>query len=199
VTAPADTRIHRPEAIAAARSFIARLDGCYTDLRVAGSLRRRLAYVHDVEIVAVPRTAPVTIDLLDEQIVVRDLLDERMADLLDAGTVEKRLDRNGVPRWGPLLKYLVYDGVRIDLVAPCAERLGWILLLRTGPAAFSRQLVVERGRKTKDGRPGLRPEHIVSADGWLTYRRSGERIPTPTEQDACMVLGIPYADPWERA
>lgn len=189
--------LHRPEAITAARAFVDHLDGTYDQLIVAGSLRRRLAYVGDVEIVAVPRTEPVTIDLLAEQVVVRDLLDERMADLLEAGAVEKRLDRNGVPRWGPTLKYATFQGIRVDLFCPEAERMGWILLLRTGPAAFSRQLVVERGKKTKDGRPGLRPAHVRCADGWLTWS-SGERISTPTEAEACRVLGIPYAEPWNR-
>lgn len=189
--------LHRPEAITAARAFVDHLDGTYEQLTVAGSLRRRLAYVGDIEVVAVPRTEPVTIDLLNERVVVRDLLAERMADLLEAGFVEKRLDRRGSPRWGPTLKYLTFQGVRVDLFCPEAERFGWILLLRTGPAQFSRQLVVGRGRKTKDGRPGLRPAHVRCDGGWLTWS-SGEKIPTPTEQDACRVLGIPFVPPQER-
>jgi len=193
----AKPRIHRPDAIAILRAFIDLIEPCCLELRVAGSLRRQLAYVSDGEVVAVSRKEPVTIDLLQEQIVVRDLLDERMAYLLEAGVVAKRLDRRGSPRWGPTLKYLTFEGMNIDLFCPEAERMGWILLLRTGPAAFSRQLVVERGKKTKDGRPGLKPAHIRCADGWLTWS-SGERIPTPTEAEACRVLGIPYAEPWLR-
>ena len=51
---PADTRIGRPEAVAVARAFVAEIEDCCGELRVAGSLRRRLARISDVEIVAVP-------------------------------------------------------------------------------------------------------------------------------------------------
>ena len=72
------------------------------------------------------------------------------------------------------------------------------MLLRTGPAAFSRQLVVERGRKTKDGRPGLLPPLIVPRDGWLTWRVSGERIETRDERTVFDLFKMAYLEPWER-
>jgi DNA polymerase/3'-5' exonuclease PolX len=196
--AATDTRMDRPEAIEIAKAFVAEIEGTYDQLVIGGSLRRRLARIGDVEIVAVPKVEPVTIDLLAEQIVERDRLDARMQVLLDNDVVARRLDVNGSPRWGPTLKYLVYGGARVDLFTPCAERFGWILLLRTGPAAFSRQLVVERGRKTKDGRPGLLPPRLLPRDGWLTSRLSAEKIPTPTEQSVFEPFKIPYIEPWSR-
>jgi DNA polymerase/3'-5' exonuclease PolX len=194
----ADTRMSRPEAIEIAKAFVAEIEDCTAQLVVGGSLRRRLARIGDIEVVAVPKTEPVTIDLLAEQIVERDLLDARMQALLDHDVVSKRLDKNGSPRWGPTLKYLVYRGARVDLFTPCTERFGWILLLRTGPAAFSRQLVVERGHKTKDGRPGLLPPRLLPRDGWLTSRLSAERIETPSERSVFELFGVPYSEPWER-
>ena len=191
-------RMARPEAVRIARAFVDRIDDCCETLVVAGSLRRRLAWVGDVEIVAVPKLEPVTLDLLGEEIQYLDRLDGRLFALLEDGVVEQRLDRHGAPRWGPALKYLTFQDVPIDLFSPSAERAGWILLLRTGPAAFSRQLVVERGRRTKDGRPGLLPSTVLPRDGWLTWRVSGERIPTLTERDAFDALGLPHTDPWER-
>lgn len=108
------------------------------------------------------------------------------------------LDTNGAPRWGPTLKYLTYRGARVDLFTPNVERFGWILLLRTGPAAFSRQLVVPRGRRTKDNRPGLLPPQIVPRDGWLTERVSSYRIETPDERSVFELFGLTYQEPWER-
>jgi hypothetical protein len=194
----APPRIHRPDAIAAARAFIDLLDGTYDQLVVAGSLRRRLAYADTIAIVAVPTFDTIAADLLGDRTQHADRLDSRMHALLEAGTVQQRLDRNGSPRWGPRAKLLEHDGVRIALYSPEAERFGWVLLFQTGPAVFSRQLLVERGRKTQDGRPGLLPSTVRPRDGWLTWRTSGERIPTPTEAEACRVLGIPAASPWER-
>lgn len=192
------TRLDRPEAIAIAKRFVALIDDACSQLVVAGSLRRRLASIGDIEIVAVPKLDSSAVDLLGDTLVAHDRLGARMSELLDLEQVAKRLDRNGTPRWGPTLKFLTFEDVRIDLFSPSAERLGWILLLRTGPAAFSRQLVVPRGRRTKDGRPGLLPPHILPRDGWLTERTSGYRILTPTEHAAFEVLGLPWSSPWER-
>jgi DNA polymerase/3'-5' exonuclease PolX len=199
-----ETRMHRTEAIAIAKAFVAALEGTYDQLIVAGSLRRRLAYIGDVEIVAVPKVEQQSTGLVEGMATDVDRLDARMMALLDNDEIAKRLDANGSPRWGPTLKYLTFQGARVDLFTPCAERFGWILCLRTGPAAFSRQLVVpkrdDKGRpgRTKDRRPGLLPIHIKPVDGWLTYRTSGERIETPTEQSVFDLFNIPYLEPWSR-
>jgi hypothetical protein len=50
-----ETRMHRTEAVEIAKAFVAELEGTYEQLIVAGSLRRRLAYVGDIEVVAVPK------------------------------------------------------------------------------------------------------------------------------------------------
>jgi DNA polymerase/3'-5' exonuclease PolX len=192
------TRLFRPDAIRIARAFVDAIEDCCQQLIVAGSLRRRLAQVSDIEFVAVPKVEHVVGGLFGDQGEDVDRLDARMQSLLDAGEVQKRLDRNGAPRWGPTLKYLTYRGARVDLFTPCAGRHGWILLLRTGPATFSRQLVVERGRRTKDGRPGLLPPLVVPRDGWLTWRVSGERIETPSEAAVFDLFGLDFLEPWER-
>ena len=199
-TAPA---MSRPEAIAIAKAFVDLLEGAYVEVKVAGSLRRRLAVVHDIEVVAVPKVGTVATGLFGEE-QPRDFLAERMASLLADGIVSKRLDARGAPRWGPTLKYLTFRGARVDLFCPEAARFGWILLLRTGPAPFSRQLVVprrdDRGRpgRTRDGRPGLLPVHVKPSDGWLTYRTSGERIETREEESVFDLFGLPYLEPHER-
>lgn len=191
-------RMLRPDAIAKARAFVDAISGTYDRLVVAGSLRRRLAMIGDVEIVAVPKVEIEQDGLFSDHPIAVDRLDSRMRVLLEEGEVEKRLDKNGVPRWGPTLKYLLFQGARVDLFSPNIKRFGWILVLRTGPAAFSRQLVVPRGRSTKDGRPGLLPPLIAPRDGWLTWRVSGERIETSSEEAVFDLFKLAYLPPWER-
>lgn len=193
-----DSRMARPEAIEIAKAFVAEIEPYTDQLIVAGSLRRRLAYVHDIEIVAVPKVIRLTGGLFDDDLGPLDALDAHLTGLLDNDMVSKRLDANGTPRWGLTLKYLTYRGARVDLFCPNVERFGWILVLRTGPAQFSRQLVVEKGKRTKDGRPGLLPPHIKPRDGYLTYRTSGERIETPSEEAVFDLFKLPYREPWER-
>jgi DNA polymerase/3'-5' exonuclease PolX len=197
---PAETaeRMFRTEAVAIAKAFVAEIEDCCDQLIVGGSLRRRLAMIGDVEVVCVPKVETVTGGLFGDESTDIDRLDARMTHLLDNGEVTKRLDKNGVPRWGPTLRYVTFQGARVDLFSPCAERFGWILLLRTGPAAFSRQLVMPRGRQTRDGRPGLLPPLIVPRDGWLTWRVSGERIGTPDEESVFELFKLSYLEPWAR-
>lgn len=203
------TRMHRPEAVEIARAFVAEIEAYTDQLIVAGSLRRKLAWVGDIEVVAVPKVEIEQVETVGlfgsefERLDV-DRLDERMTAMLEAGTVTKRLDAAGAPRWGKKLKYLTYVGAPVDLFAPEAGQFGWHLVLRTGPAAFSRQLVVpktnEHGRrqKTKDNRFGLMPPHLIAEGGWLRYRMSREAIPTPDEKSVFELFSLPYQEPWER-
>src|SRR5262245_36533482 len=133
-----------------------------------------------------------------------NLLDRRLDDLAAEGVITRRARRDGKIVWGPYAKTLVYRGLPIDIFSPERERFGWILLLRTGPQAYSRQLVVERpepgkrAARTSEGRLGLRPPHVLPREGWLTERTSGRRIETLTERAAFDALELAYLEPWER-
>jgi DNA polymerase/3'-5' exonuclease PolX len=191
------TRHDLADAEAVAASFIALLAGTYDRLEIAGSVRRKQETVKDIELVAVPTVEPL-LDLFDNPYGRVDLLDHRLGVLRDAGTVEPRRRGDGSTAWGPKTKYLRWGGFPIDLFAVDAARRGWILALRTGPAAFSRQLVVPVGSTTKDGRPGLLPGFLKPRDGWLTYRASAEPVPTPEEDDVWRLFDITPGEPWER-
>lgn len=211
-----DTRMERSAAIEVARAFVAEIEPYTHRLVVAGSLRRRLARIGDVEIVAVPKIGEVAVaraDLFGEHVERKtvDLLDARLSEMLGEGRVSKRHKADGsLAGWGPKSKYLSFEGVRVDVFSavndwreeppPRAEpdRFGWLLLIRTGPGKFSNQMVVDRGKRTKDRRPGLKPEHLVSEGGWLRYRTSREPIATPTEADVFELFGLAYREPQER-
>jgi DNA polymerase/3'-5' exonuclease PolX len=192
-----DTRHDLADAEAVAASFIAMLAGTYDRIEIAGSVRRRALTVGDLELVCVPTVEPL-LDPFDNPYGQLDLLDHRLGVLREAGTVEPRVSAMGRAIWGPRTKYLRWGGWNIDLFAVDAARFGWILALRTGPAAFSRQLVVPVGSTTKDGRPGLLPRFLVPRDGWLTYRASAERIPTLEEIHVWQLFQITPGEPWER-
>jgi DNA polymerase/3'-5' exonuclease PolX len=195
-------RLPRAEAEAIAARFIGRLDGSYERLAIAGSIRRRTRTCGDIELVVVPRVETVedrTPGLFEDAVTPRqvDRLHECLEQLLAEGVVSKRLLSDGATRWGPGLKYLTFEGAPVDLFCPDADRFGWMMAIRTGPAELSRQLVVPRDRRTKDGRLGLLPKHIVVNKG-LCYRMSRERIPTPDEADVWRALGIQEREPWLR-
>ena len=193
----AETRMERPVAVEIAKRFVALIEDYTDQLIVAGSLRRRLAMIGDVEIVCVPKAGVdlvETVGLFGSEIERRDvdLLGRRMNELLEAGAVSKRLDANGSPRWGPTLKYVVFEGARVDLFCPSAERFGLILAIRTGPWQLSRWFVTQKSKR------GALPDHLIVRDGWVHYRVSGQRIETPDEESFFSLLGLPWIPPQER-
>jgi len=184
---------------AACRLFDLIGDACES-IMLAGSMRRRAESVGDGEAVAVPKLVTYEQrDLFGEIVTTTtvDLLWARLDTLADDGLIVKRPRRDGKLVWGPLAKAFAFDGVPFDLYTPEKERAGWIVLVRTGPAAFARQLVVEVGHRTKDGRPGLMPPTVRAVDGWLVDRVSGRRLETPP-RDAFAALKLAYLEPWER-
>ena len=94
-------------------------------------------------------------------------------------------------------------GVHSPLACPACgsdriqvSNFGLIFLIRTGPADYSHWLVTEARR---------RGFHVV---GGRLHKGLGvpgrddctcDRIATPTEAYVYSALGLPYAEPWERA
>jgi len=195
------TVLDRPAAEEIVMAFRERLADVTERIMAAGAIRRRARTVHDIDLLA-----EATLDLVEQRdlfgevvsTVRTDLLDQRLAELLADGTIGYKRGPSGRIAWGPLWRSLTYQGVGIDLFTPQPERWGWVLMLRTGPAAFSRQVVTPVGRHTKkEGRLGLLPLAVRATGGWLT-RADGTRIATPTEQDVFDLFGLPYREPWER-
>lgn len=217
------TRMERGQAIAFAKAFVAEIEPYTTQLIVAGSLRRRLAHIGDIEVVAVPKVEVErieTVGLFGSEYSNRhvDRLTERLDAMLEAGEVQKRASASGSTAYGPKHKRLLYRGAPIDLFCAVGyeddgktiraepERFGLILTIRTGPAPYSHQLVTEHGKTvvvgTRNGRPitrvGLLPSHLRVQGGWLRYRVSGIRIPTPTEREFFEQARLRWLEPYER-
>lgn len=197
------TRIASKDAAAVAKHFLSLIEGTTERIAVAGSLRRRLPMCGDVEIVTIPRVTieqTVFTDLLEDRVETAEVdnLHEALNVLLASGAVQKKLiGAKGVTRWGPRSKALIFEGVPFDIYSTDADIWGWTLVLRTGPAEFTKQLVQRRGEKTVDRRPGLLPEGLYF-EGGIRSRLSGLLIPTPEEEDLFRVLGLEYREPWLR-
>lgn len=190
------TRMGLAEAERHAASFLDAITAACEQAWVAGSIRRRSPTVGDIEIVAEPLVQDRR-DMFGEVVGQEDMLATLMDGLLADGIVHKR-DTNGLTAWGPKHKRLVWEGAPVDLFCADADRFGLILVIRTGPASYSHRLVTPKGQQTRDGLPGLLPPHLRVAGGWLTYRVSGQRIPTPEETDFYREIGLPFVAPEDR-
>jgi DNA polymerase/3'-5' exonuclease PolX len=129
------------------------------EIVIAGSVRRGKADVKDVELVAVPLAAAESKDLFSAS--MDDLaapppdpfkqkancLDQRIDRLIAERTLELATD---LKRNGKRYKRLRFCGVPIDLFIVERDSFGYQLAIRTGPMAFSKQLVTSEHFSTAE-------------------------------------------------
>ena len=162
-------------------------------IAIAGSIRRQVAEVKDAEIVAAPRGIPR--DLLGDVVVDGpNDLDVLVSRLIANGRLAPRLvGALRRTRMGQRFKALESSdgmlGVDLFIVLPPAS-WGAIMAIRTGPAAYSKRLVMsarDQGLRCVDGRLVRGPGHDLAP-----------YLVTPTERDFIRACGMPWLDPWDR-
>ncbi|MCP4537716.1 MAG: hypothetical protein GY832_11260 [Chloroflexi bacterium] len=187
-------------------------------IMIAGSIRRKKPYPGDVEIVLQPLFTGQP-SMFDGEISNPvNLFDEHCQNLLHAGALEKRLNKNGHASWGQRAKLALFyyesQPVKADLftVLEPAE-WGTIFAIRTGSGAFNKRLVQHAhsvGRKVAQGQvwdlsgvenearwrlSALKPDKFVKEAAKLGL----PIIPTPTEKAYFEALQVPCWPPEERA
>jgi DNA polymerase/3'-5' exonuclease PolX len=189
------TRVSLARAEEVAIGLVATLGlGCER-IEIAGSVRRQMPSVGDIELVAVPRVHAETHreGLFEERTVEVDNLQIVVDSLLLEGMLASHpTDPKRGPRYSKLLH--VASGLQLDLFSARPSTFGLILAIRTGPASYSRWLVTE----ARD-----RGHHV--AEGELHVGGAGcgfgpcATIPTPEEADVYRVLGLFHPIPEQRA
>lgn len=126
-------------------------------IEIAGSIRRQVPMVKDIELVACPKRFT---DLLGEP------AGSKLDPVLQALMVDGRVApiKNG-QRYKQLLLRIDGDAtIKVDLFLVSAEAWGPALAIRTGPAEFSRRLVINRCHG------GLLADGLTMADGYRLWR-----------------------------
>jgi DNA polymerase (family 10) len=177
-------RYPRAEAIRVASELCVQLRPVTDRLIVAGSLRRRKEVVGDVEILYVPRREARPHDLFSAGYF--DLAEERIAQLLGDGALNKRLSKIGTPAWGAWNKLAVHrSGIPVDLFAATEANWWNYLVCRTGPAVSNARIAaaaIARGWKWNPYGAGFtRGTYVVTS-----------------EEDVFRFVGLPFVEPWAR-
>lgn len=149
----------RAEALRAAQELHALIRDTCIRVVIAGSLRRGLDTVGDLELIAEPRIEARPADLFGTETISVSLLSERIDELVQGGTLEDRLSRTGVRARGERYSRLWFGDLPVDLFTPMPSAWGLHLMLRTGPASLSRAMVTPRAKQ------GLMPDDLVVQDG----------------------------------
>ena len=188
------------DALILAKELVEALSPACRRIEIAGSVRRQKPECHDLEIVAIPSwEVQQRLNLFGEvgEIIQVNRLDQRLAELFDAG--EWVLDEK-LPRNGPKYKRLAHlaTGLCCDLFLITRQGWGGAMVIRTGPADFSRAVVTVALRQGK---------HV--ADGYLLHGHPketgcpyGEKcpriVPTFEEEEFLTALGLRWVDPPKR-
>lgn len=159
-------------------------------IAIAGSIRRKLPLVGDIEILYIPKEAEETPegDLINKTI---DKSHEKILSLMSSGVLDFRKKRNGTISFGPRVKLLIDNksGIPLDLFS--CQREEWInnLVSRTG------------GKMTN-----ITIASYAKRLGW-NWKMSGAGFINPetkeifspqTEQEVFGFAKVPYMDPEER-
>jgi len=166
--------LHEAEAISTA--LVADLEPFCVRIAVAGSIRRRKEMVGDIEIVVIPRYEPVGL-FGDMQ------ANALWAHLHDAGDRYRFVKGDKPDGRYYQLTLPAHDDLQLDLFLAQPDNWGWILLMRTGSAAFSAGVLGEWKRRRGSGKdqPG-------SIDGRLVDH-AGQVVPTPDEETVFALVG----------
>ena len=153
---------------------------------VAGSIRRNLPEVGDIEILAVSN--PGLLDLFGQPIPGHSAIDHRCYELLTRGVLALRPNCNGGTAFGPQNKFLVHveTGIPVDIFSTDTRNWGMALLVRTGPAAFCKAVM---SRFQYLGMAG-------HAYGGVT--KNDQTVDCPDEATVFNLLGWPYLSPERR-
>jgi len=157
-------------------------------IEIAGSIRRQRPDPHDIEIVCIPKVLDAPIyDLF--QVEVASAGENILFTILppmDWGY--DYVNKKNGPKYKRLRH--VETGVCCDLFIVRPETWGVQLAIRTGPAAFSKELV---------SRPKLKQMQVKDAQLWRVHRdHSLTPIPTPEEDDFFKAIGLPFIKPQDR-
>lgn len=177
-------------------------------VEAAGSIRRGKPFVNDIEIVCVPRTVKVATpkitrpgDLFSEQVEVEEevimrvpgfvnLVDGWQTDSLGYGFQAQwhncQTTKFGSAWTDRYCKFHLSNGTQVDLFVTVPEQWGYIMLIRTGSADFSKMIAT---RWSATGHKGINGE--LTRNGLVLHFREEEELfahlglktPHPSERE----------------
>jgi DNA polymerase/3'-5' exonuclease PolX len=187
-----------------AGEFIKLLGDTCERIEIAGSIRRDVSFVGDIELVAVPSIVEERDGGLWPEPV--NQLRKRLQAMAQTNVISPRVNKNGhYIAWlgqvsDPRYVALEWRGVPVDLFMVLPDRLdyfGYIYWLRTGPGDANRHMVTPAYERDGRRSGGLKPDRLEVKDG-LVYR-DGQPHPVPTEEAMFAALELAYVEPHLRS
>src|SRR5712691_4090084 len=98
-------------------------------MMIVGSIRREREYVHDIDLVAIPK-----FEMRETWFAPKsaNVLHERVLELIHGGTFLPRVRKDGKTMVGEGVAFVSYEGMPLDIYYATPETWGGLVLIRTG-------------------------------------------------------------------
>ena len=155
-------------------------------VEIAGSIRRRMLDVGDIELLCIPSAGQT--DLFGAPLAAESQLETRVRDLIGCGVLTYRLNALGRRTYGPKNKLLVHKstGIPVDVFSTDEANWGMAMFVRTGPAEFVRDAMARFREMGMEGH----------AYGGVT--KEGVTVACPAEEKVFELLEWEYLPPEAR-
>jgi DNA polymerase/3'-5' exonuclease PolX len=157
-------------AMSVAEDFLAKTKDLYRRSEVAGSLRRKVPVVHDVDFAVIPKGADYE---------------------AWKGKVTERVEKIGgkVISFGKVISNFLYKGVQVNLfICPGPDSWGVTFMWATGPKGHTIGMTIKARAK----------DLLINSQGIWTRNEPPKNIAARTEHDVGRILGWKYKPPEER-
>jgi DNA polymerase/3'-5' exonuclease PolX len=167
-------------------------------IEIAGSLRRNKPLVGDIEILYIPKNTQIKdpLDLFGDKKVIVNAADVIIHELIQRGSLAKRLNVNGSETWGDLNKHAVASrtGIPVDFFATSHDHWFNSLVFRTGSLQTNIQIATAAKTNGYRWNPyGFGFEkHLAGEPGQVRW------VKMNSERDVFDFCGLPYLEPTER-
>lgn len=176
--------LHR--AMADAEKLRMLFEGCFERWTIAGSVRRQKPEVGDIEHVVMPKMGEVPGNGLFADPKPVNLFWHRADELLAKGAITKHVyqtKKGAQYKWeGDKYKGMDFAGFNNEIFTATPQNWGAILLIRTGPADFSKMMVEKF----------LKGGMYRQQDGVLIHVATKQPVSVPDEETYFRMLGMPF-------
>ena len=198
--------IHWPIASFAADRIVEELEPLCSRIEVAGSVRRRKEFVHDVEVLCIPKPGVAVSQqsamLEDVEVAeIDDAVMQYLQPLIDQGVWSLRMNVKGnrigfgkknrimhrAWTWETTTTVEIPETVPTDIFMATDETWAALMVIRTGPREWN-QYAAKRAHQ-------LGIKLTVAGGGFL---KGGELVTCETEEEYFEILRVDYVDPIQR-
>ena len=181
----------REKALEVARELYNSLQLHCARIKVAGSLRRGLRFVSDIEFVIIPKIELRDDDLFGDKKTAVDHTAHKIDEMVTWSTLGKRRNSSGSEMWGAKNKLAVHtnSGIPVDFFFTTEPNWVMTLFVRTGPKALNIKIATLAKRK------GWRLEAYGS--GFVNLAEQ-KYWPVAREEDIFKFAGLPFVPPDRR-